>query len=395
MSKIGVTRIAEVTHLDRIGIPNFIAVRPRDRGPGISYYNGKGSTRDAAKAGAMMEAIERFCGEQCDSEVFHCSYHEIKKRGPSVNPADIIVPKLRDYDANDPLEWVEGYELISREPIFVPLNSVICPYEPIRNCAFYPASTNGLASGNTLAEALCHALCEVIERDALAISSSYFELAPAVQQILARLGQTSRPSTRAPRARFPLIELDTLPDATRRLAHKLQSAGLKIYLRDITCTAGIPTLDCTIVESLPDQRRLVYGGSGTHPDARVAVARALTEAAQSRIACIQGGREDLPEIVMPPVDFNPEETYGKGERHPYSSINSFEHDNVDNDVRFLVRRLKAAGFTQIAAVNLTRPEIGIPVVRIIVPNTETWTVFQLHTGRGVFGRRVAKSLMQN
>lgn len=395
MSKIGITRIADVTHLDRVGIPNFMTVRPRDPGPGISYYNGKGSTRDAAKAGAMMEAIERFCGEQCDSQVFYCSYQQIKKRGPSVNPADIIVPRIRDHHPNDPLEWVEGFELISREPIFVPLNSVICPYEPKRNCALYYGSTNGLASGNTLEEALCHALCEVIERDALAISCSSLELAPAVHQILARLGQTPNRSTRAPLARFPLIESDSLPDSAGRLARKLRSAGLKIYLRDITCTAGIPTVDCTIVESLSDGRHLVHGGCGTYPDARVALSRALTEAAQSRIACIQGGREDLAEILMPPIDFDPEETYGKGERRPYSSINSFEYGNVDDDVRFLVNRLKTAGFTQIAAVNLTRPKIGVPVVRVIVPKAETWTVFHLHTGRGVFGTRVANSLTEN
>jgi ribosomal protein S12 methylthiotransferase accessory factor len=395
MSKIGVTRIAEVTHLDRVGIPNFMAVRPRDCGPGISYYNGKGSTREAAKAGAMMEAIERFCGEQCDLQVFYCSYQQIKKRGPSVDPADIIMPKFRDYHPSDPLEWVEGFELISRKPIFVPLNSVICPYEPKRNCALYYGSTNGLASGNTLEEALCHAICEVIERDALAMSCSSLELAPAVQQILASFGRTSNRSTRAPLARFPLIELDSLPAGARRLTRKLQSAGLKTYLRDITCTAGIPTLDCAIVEPLSGGRHLVHGGCGTHPDARVALCRALTEAAQSRIACIQGGREDLTDIVMPPIDFEPEETYGKGERRPYSSINSFEYDNVDDDVRFLVNRLKTAGFTQIATVNLTRPEIGVPVVRVIVPKAEAWTVFHSHTGRGVFGTRVANALTAN
>src|SRR5438270_236049 len=46
MPKIGVTRIADVTNLDRPGIPNFVTVRPMDKGPGISYYNGKGCTPD-------------------------------------------------------------------------------------------------------------------------------------------------------------------------------------------------------------------------------------------------------------------------------------------------------------------------------------------------------------
>src|SRR5437879_12949935 len=56
---IGVTSVADVTDLDRVGIPNFMTVRPHDVGPGMSYYNGEGSTRAGAYSGAMMEAIER------------------------------------------------------------------------------------------------------------------------------------------------------------------------------------------------------------------------------------------------------------------------------------------------------------------------------------------------
>jgi hypothetical protein len=63
LDTIGVTKVADVTDLDRIGIPNFMTVRPHDPGPGISYYNGKGTTRADAYAGALMEAIERHAGE--------------------------------------------------------------------------------------------------------------------------------------------------------------------------------------------------------------------------------------------------------------------------------------------------------------------------------------------
>ena len=59
LDRIGVTRVADVTDLDRVGIPNFMTVRPHDLGPGISYYNGKGTTREQAHAGALMEAVER------------------------------------------------------------------------------------------------------------------------------------------------------------------------------------------------------------------------------------------------------------------------------------------------------------------------------------------------
>jgi hypothetical protein len=55
---IGVTKVADVTDLDRVGIPNFMTVRPHDRGPGISYYNGKGTTRADAYAGARRHVMD-------------------------------------------------------------------------------------------------------------------------------------------------------------------------------------------------------------------------------------------------------------------------------------------------------------------------------------------------
>lgn len=387
MASIGVTRIAEVTQLDRVGIPNFMSVRPRDKGPGISYYNGKGLTRTAAKAGAMMEAIEHYSAERCDQPVLFGTYQEMRKMGPAVNPTDLLVPQVREYWPNLRLEWVEGYDLLSKVRIYLPLNAVVCPYEAGRGSALYYASTNGLASGNTIEEALCHALCEVIERDALAISLTTLELAPAVTRVLVNAGITSA-AAQSNADRFPLVALDDLPRNASILVRKLQQAGLRVYLRNITSTAGIPTLDCTITEG----RLLVHGGSGTHPDARVALARAVSEAAQSRVACIQGGREDLPEVMRQNPDLDPEDVFGRGPVCAFSSIQSYEHANVDDDVRFILRRLKSAGFSQVVAVNLSRPEINVPVVRVVIPKAEAWTVFHLHTQRGAFGSRVARIL---
>jgi len=69
MDRVGITTVAEVTHLDRVGIPNYMSVRPRDCDPGISSYNGKGTTRADAHAGALMEAIERHAGECCSQPI--------------------------------------------------------------------------------------------------------------------------------------------------------------------------------------------------------------------------------------------------------------------------------------------------------------------------------------
>jgi ribosomal protein S12 methylthiotransferase accessory factor len=181
LDAIGVTRVAEVTGLDRVGIPNFTAVRPRELGEGISYYNGKGLTRLAAHAGALMEAFERQAAEFCDLPVFYGTFDDVRQRGAAVDPTEIIVPRSTDYRPDMRLEWVEGYDILAETPTWLPLNTVVCPYEPPPGrINLWYSSSNGLASGNTMEEALCHALCEIIERDAAAVADTSRSLAPAI-----------------------------------------------------------------------------------------------------------------------------------------------------------------------------------------------------------------------
>src|SRR4051794_26456549 len=80
LEAVGVTKVADLTDLDRIGIPNFMTVRPHDAGPGISYYNGKGRTRAEAHAGALMEAIERHAGESYDGRILRSSHRNLRQK---------------------------------------------------------------------------------------------------------------------------------------------------------------------------------------------------------------------------------------------------------------------------------------------------------------------------
>jgi ribosomal protein S12 methylthiotransferase accessory factor len=391
---IGVTRLADVTGLDRVGIPNFTTVRPREAGYGISYYNGKGVTPEAAKAGALMEALERHTGELCDLPVFLGTRDEMTCSGATVDPSQIIEPHLRRYQPSMSLEWVEGYDLLGDRPTYVPLNAVVCPYEPAGGAVqLYYSHTNGLASGNTIEEALCHAICEVVERDAVALSDADGKLAVAVRKLRADSGLDPRTPDALrvpPQAR--LIDLETLPARSLGLVRRLQSAGLLVYLRDVTSPVGIATFDCLSIERRLDGRHLTHIGSGSHPDARVAVSRALTEAAQSRIAHIQGGREDLPHIVRTPAPFEPEQIFGDSERLPFAAVASHEHQNVDDDIRFMLERLRGAGLEQVVAVDLTRPELGVPVIRVVIPGAETWSVFFAHGRPARLGPRANQAV---
>ena len=387
LKQVGITRIADVTNLDRVGIPNFMSVRPLDLDPGISYYNGKGTTQDDAHAGAIMEGIERHAGEYCDYRITVSSYNALRKQAECVDPREIIVPALADFSDDLDIEWVRGYDLLRSRKTFVPLNAVICPYVPQSGPVLFYASSNGLASGNTLIEALCHAICEIVERDAQAISAARSDLRPMIRS-LAGIPDAENNSLSTKRR----ISLSGLPRRAQLLIAKLKKAGQDVYLYDLTCTADIATIECSIVQRNVDGSGDAYGGVGAHPDARVALLRAITEAAQSRLSCIQGGREDLPEIVRHKTCERIEEVFAQGRWIEFSDIPSIENERIDDDVRLFLERLPKEGIHQLVAFDLTRPEVGIPVVRIVVPRAETWPVFHLHTGRGTFGPRIAQEL---
>ena len=392
MGAIGVTRVGEITHLDRNGIPNFIAARPRDLGRGISYYNGKGATRAQARAGAMMEAVERYSGEACGLPVLLESFEKLTRRAPALDPAQLFSAGMGAYRPDLPIEWVRGFDLLAMRPTCVPLNAVVCPYRPAIAPAISYASTNGLASGNTRDEALCHALCEVNERDATSLYYAATSLRVEVDAVLAGLG--AAPADRAdPHLDYPMIAHSGLPPRAARLLRRLTGAGLRVYLRDITSETGIPAVDCVVAEPRPGGRFVAHGGYGSHPDARVALTRALTEAAQSRLSMIQGGREDLPEVAVakPPVE-RPDEAFGRGPVVPFDAVASYPHQSLVEDVDWLVSRFRASGFPMVVALDLTRPELGVPVVRVVAPLAETWTAFHVHFARGALGPRALKKI---
>ena len=390
LGRIGVTRVGEVTHLDRNGLPNFVAVRPREAGRGISYYNGKGATRAQAKASAMMEAIERYSAEECRLPVKEASFERLRISADAVDPRELMAPRCGGNLIALGLEWVLGYDLIADRPRYVPLNAVVTPYRPSTGPLLWDSGTNGLASGNTREEAICQALCEVIERDAMAIYCASGRLRGGVNTILEGLG-VSAPSAES--SSYPVIDLDTFPPRPARLLNRLRRAGLGVYAADITSDVGVATIHCTLAEPLGGGRHAIHGGYGCHPDARVAVVRALTEAAQSRCACIQGGREDLPLFAgeAPPL-LNPEEVFGRGSLRSFDDVPTIEHRWVGEDVEWLLTRLRAAGFRQAVVVDLTRIELGVPVVRVVVPLAETWAAFHLHSCRATLGPRAVRQL---
>ncbi|MBR1121181.1 YcaO-like family protein [Bradyrhizobium lablabi] len=388
---IGVTKVADVTDLDRVGIPNFMSVRPHDLGPGISYYNGKGTTRAAAHAGALMEAVERHAGERYDGRVIASSYHNLRDEYPCIDPLEIHVPMIRKYSEHLMLEWVLGYDLMTRRPTLAPLNCVVSPYTPDSGMALFYSSTNGLASGNSRVDAISHALCEVIERDATSLAMARSDVKPAVASLLAEMGFASRLPTEAEEA--PLISLRGLPRTATALVRKLQGAGLDVELLNLTSDVGIATIACTITDPQgPPGGMNAFSGCGTHPDARIALTRALTEAAQSRLSCIQGGRENLPDYA-PARGARPVKPRPRNRRTiRFEEIASHQHASVNDDVEFMIERMRHCGFEQVVVVDVTSKDVGIPVVRVIVPRSEMWTLYVAEGARASLGPRALRQI---
>ena len=78
--------MADITNLDRIGIPVFSSIRPMAENGAISVYNGKGATPTEAKVSAMMEGIERYSGEVKDRDLLISRFSELKKEHSALDP---------------------------------------------------------------------------------------------------------------------------------------------------------------------------------------------------------------------------------------------------------------------------------------------------------------------
>ena len=169
----GITRIADITDLDRIGLPIYTAIRPTAEDGAVSIYGGKGISKDHAKASAMMEGFERYSAEMQESDnTTIANLDEISKKGNYIDPKSLnLGQKLEKQDLSElNLEWNLAQDIISGDEYYVPSNAVYHPYTHDNSIdGLFKSNTNGLASGNVLEEAILHGMFEVIERDAWSI----------------------------------------------------------------------------------------------------------------------------------------------------------------------------------------------------------------------------------
>jgi YcaO-like protein with predicted kinase domain len=353
LGMIGVTRMANVTGLDYVGIPVCAAVRPNSRN--LSVHQGKGLTLDAAKASAVMEALEWYSGEQSPADAVWRPMASFEG-GLSVVPRHLARGRLR-HDAVIP--WVEGFDLVKGRSSFVPEELVTTDFTRPRREGFgwFRASSNGLAAGNTMTEALLHAICELIERDAFAL----WRLAPADIRSRTRIDPGAMSD--------PFVQ--TLADLYDR-------ARMTVEAWDITSDIEVPSFFCVIDDRKARPPFLGrFGGAGCHPNAGVALCRALGEAAQSRLTFIGGSRDDIPLESYSVIGWQHNLTSFMVQRADPSPKGvasrravSFDAQTVEEDLDAVLTKLTDRGVDSIVQVDLTRPELDIPCVRVVIPRLE-------------------------
>ena len=353
---MGITRVANVTGLDTLQIPVVMVTRPNSRS--LAVTQGKGLTLDAAKASGLMEAVESYHAERILKPLKLASYEELRFSHRVVDVSRLPQPANGAFHPERRLLWTEGHDLVSDRPVWVPYELVHTDYTlpPPSGSGCFPATSNGLASGNHLLEATSHAITELVERDA---------------STLWALGGT--PATRR------RLDLDTVEDpGCRSVLAAYERGGVEVCVWDTTTDVGIPAFECLIVPPSTGGLRDLYAtsGHGCHPRREVALLRALTEAAQSRLTLISGARDDNPRGDYQRFG-DPDELALYREQVAATvptihldDVPSFDGATFAADVAWEVERLTAVGIEEVVIVDLTKPEFGLPVVRAVIPGLE-------------------------
>jgi len=363
LKNIGVTRIADITNLDRLGIPVFSSIRPSAAPGAISIYSGKGSTEERARISAIMESFERCLAERpglnanvkgdISAPIMMESYQTAAESYNIVEPESLLLPQPPTEDAI--FEWAGAYDLLNGDDVLVNVNAVFHPYEAPGMCQkLFRSNTNGLASGNVLEEAILHGLLEVVERDA--ISTAQFNR---------NLGKE--------------IILTEEDGYVYELSRKFKDNGVDLKLWLVPSDIGIPTVIATADDVKLKDPALLVMGAGSHLKPEIAVSRAITEAAQSRVVQIQGAREDTArEGFIRDIGYERMKRlnsfwFEDGEHISLSEVPDLATRSPAEGIDAVLEKLKGIA-ERVLVIDLSREEVSIPVVRVIIPGFELFTV---------------------
>lgn len=401
--EIGITRIADITNMDRLRIPNFSAVLPGTEDY-IWVYSGKGPTKNHARASVIMESIERFSSlpANYDGKIQRGTFKELSQSYTVLEYDEVVEPISFHLNEEMIMDYCIGYDLLNNTEVLVPAPLTIFRYTPsppsINPYSFF--HTNGLASGNVLEEAICHALCEVVERDAVSLaeftsSAFQYHVLKTVENSLIKKGFQLKPfdskNFMDDDSIYPEIDLNSIEHVPiKRVVNRFRRSQIPLTVKDITSDLGIPTFIASSAEWVNHEYGYLVEGHGAHPDARIALMRAITEVSQSRAANIQGSRDDLRKMKYDPGNSDENRSWQfikSKEKRSFSDVHTFSYDDILDDIKLILSNLKTRGLKKAIVVNLTNSKLNIPVIRVIVPGLETFKI-----NKAVIGQRAKESV---
>lgn len=339
IQKAGITRIANLTGLDCLEIPVYTCFRPQSNN--LATSQGKGITDDLAMCSAYMEAIEHYYSETVSPE--------LTTRMDEIAPAERVAlsdlpPGMIHCEVKEKFihHWTHCTSLLNDKPLFFPTDFFSFDLQkPCMENSFFRKTTTGLASGNTLVEATCHALYECIERHCQHEFQS-----KSFQEKIDRL-----------------IDVNTVQyTQARYLIDKLADHQVECAIFRMTNDLNIPTYHAIIADENPFRKLGHYSGTGTHLSPGIAICRALTEAVQSRLTYIAGSRDD-----MFPKDY-------KMKWRPLNlkGSNAFEAESaeanlgLDPQLKLLLERLSQFDYHPYRYEH-TPTDCDISVVKVMIP----------------------------
>jgi len=324
---------------------------------------GKGSTAEQGEASALMEAIERYSGIFQGDEIRTTRRFADFAAGEAIHPNDVLLfseaqyrrhqersdddevtPTPAPFNPSAQIEWSPVWSLRHERFKYLPSSLLYFFY---RGGGYqHHADSNGCAAGNTLEEAIVQGFLELVERDAYAIW--WYN-----------------------RLQRPQVDLGQFADSyIHDLEHQLAETGRRLWVLDITSDLGIPAF-VTIAHWMKDGQEFIDFGSGAHFDARIAVLRAMTELNQFLSIGLMGARAQVPSSE------GSSESAFRLQEHPYLTPSGtsamrpepgakFGRLEAGKQVSACVEIAKRAGL-DFLVLDQTRPDIEVPVVRVIVP----------------------------
>ena len=330
--------------------------------------SGKGKTDAQSRVGGLCEAIERYSFiHQGDEPRQRATLADLGER--AIHPARVLHfsdAQIADRDAlnaaagaghhdwiperfqpDRPIDWTPLWSLTQGTRTWLPTAYCYIRYPLEADHAFCVADSNGNAAGNTLEEAIVQGFLEVVERDAVAL---WWYNA----------------------VRRPAVDLASFNDPYFADLERLyRDRGRDLWVLDLTADLDIPTVVAVSRRVDGGSERLICG-NGAHLDPAVAITRALTEMSQVGL--------ELDKIPDDGIDDESADWLLRAtlETKPYlvpdptvparvaGDFPSRWSDDLRDDIRAMVAVAERAGL-EVLVLDLTRPDIGLPVVKVAVP----------------------------